>query len=156
MRAYVYPRLPSATIRCMPDTKAIGEISEAIILAEFLKAGFGVLVPFGDNRRYDLVVEDHGLFLRVQCKTASLCNDGACIRFNARSTNPLRPRRSYRGDADLFAVYSPDTRKVYILPVDQVGEVGVWLRLTPAKNNQQAGVRLADDHTLEIWASSSR
>ena len=39
------------------DTKGAGDISEAVVLAEFLTAGFPVLVPFGDDRRYDLVVE---------------------------------------------------------------------------------------------------
>ena len=39
----------------MTDTKTAGEITEAVVLAEFLKAGFPVLVPFGDNLRYDLV-----------------------------------------------------------------------------------------------------
>ena len=64
----------------MVDTKAIGDVSEAMILTEFLKAGFPVLVPFGDNRRYDLVVEVGGHFLRVQCKTASLCGWKGLIR----------------------------------------------------------------------------
>ena len=44
----------------MPNTKAAGDITEAIVLAEFLRAGFSVCVPFGDNRRYDLVVEAGG------------------------------------------------------------------------------------------------
>src|SRR5262249_30713483 len=63
--------LSSVSIFGMPNTKSIGEVSEAIILAEFLKAGFPVLLPFGDNQRYDMVVEVGGRFLRVQCKTAS-------------------------------------------------------------------------------------
>jgi hypothetical protein len=69
----------------MAGTKAADDIAEAVMLAEFLRAGFPVLLPFGDNRRYDLVVEAGGRFLRVQCKTASQCGGGACIRFKARS-----------------------------------------------------------------------
>jgi hypothetical protein len=70
----------------MVNTKAIGEVSEAVILAEFLKAGFPVLLPFGDNQRYDMVIEVSGRFLRVQCKTAFRAGgDGSCIRFNAHS-----------------------------------------------------------------------
>ena len=149
----VYGRsdLLSDTIFDMVDTKSIGEISEAIVLAEFLKAGFPVLVPFGDNRRYDLVVEVGGSFLRVQCKTASPCLEGACIRFKARSG--AHQSRPYRGQADLFAAYSPDTGQVYVLAVDDVPETDVWLRLTPTRNNQQTRVRLAADHTLEAWAA---
>jgi hypothetical protein len=139
----------------MPNTKAAGDITEAVVLAEFLRAGFPVCVPFGDNRRYDLVVEAGGRFLRVQCKTASLtsdrCGGQGCIRFKARSG--VHESRPYRGQADLFAAYSPDTRQVYVLPVDKVPGTDVWLRLTPARNNNQYGIRLAEDHTLEAWAA---
>lgn len=140
------------------NTKAIGERTGAIILAEFLKAGFPVLLPFGDNQRYDLVVEVNGVFQRVQCKTASVHRGGAVIRFNTSSTNP--PARSklrgYRNQADLFAVYSDHTQQVYVLGVDDCGEGGVWLRLAPVKNNQEMHVRKADDYLLEVWAARVR
>lgn len=140
------------TVWRVTNTKSIGDITEAVVLAEFLSAGFPVLLPFGDNRRYDMVVEIDRRFLRVQCKTAHRCADGACIRFNARSTNRRTGAgTSYRDEADLFAVYSPYTRQVYVLPVDDVGEVGVWLRLVPVRNNQQLKVRLAEDYTLKAW-----
>lgn len=134
-------------------TKSIGEVSEAVVMAEFLKAGFPVLVPFGDSQRYDLVVEADGRFLRVQCKTASPCrrDDLSCIRFMARSRTP--PAMSYRDQADLFAAYAPSTRQVYVLAVNEVPETDVWLRLMPTKNNQRLRVRLAKDHTLEAWAA---
>jgi hypothetical protein len=138
----------------MADTKATGDVTEAMVLTEFLKAGFPVLVPFGDNRRYDLVVEVGGHFLRVQCKTASLCGwkgDRACLRFKARSG--VHESRPYRGEADLFGAYSQHTGQVYVVAVDEVPETDVWLRLTPAKNNNQYGIRLAKDHTLAAWAA---
>jgi len=57
---------------------------------EFLKAGFPILLPFGDNRRYDMVVDVSGSFLRVQCKTASVHRGGAIIRstLGARMSRP--------------------------------------------------------------------
>jgi hypothetical protein len=127
-------------------------------MAEFLKAGFPVLIPLGENTRYDLVVDAGGRFLRVQCKTASSGGDGA-ICFNARSIRLGGPRsavivaQSYRGQADLFGVYAPCTGKVYVLAVDDVPETRVWLRLTPARNNQKLRIRLAEDHTLDAWAA---
>jgi hypothetical protein len=144
----------------MTDTKTAGEITEAVVLAEFLKAGFPVLVPFGDNLRYDLVVETAERFLRVQCKTASPCGwrgDRSCVRFHARSTKLVarsyRGSRAYRNEVDLFAAYAPTTGQVYVLAVDEVPETDVWLRLTPAKNNNQFGIRMAEDHTLAAWAA---
>lgn len=135
-------------------------MSEAVILAEFLKAGFPVLLPFGDNQRYDMVIEVSGRFLGVQCKTAFRAGgDGSCIRFNAHSggfgpgdsvTSRSQP---YRGEADLFAVYSPETNQAYVLAVDECPVTDVWLRLTPTRNGQQLRIRWAEEHTLAAWAA---
>jgi len=155
--------LSFVTVFDMANTKAIGEISEAMILAEFLKAGIPVLMPFGDNQRYDMVVEAGGQFLSVQCKTARYRmhrdRSGAVLCFNAYSgvwgvgDHDVSRRQSYRGEVDLFAVYSPDTQQVYVLAVDKVPETEVWLRLEPARNHQKARIRWAEEHTLAAWAA---
>lgn len=143
----------------MAHTKGIGLTSEAKILTAFVQAGFPVLLPFGEDHRYDMVIEAGGRFLRVQVKTASPCGNGdrACVRFHAYSHRfiggKFSGREAYRGDADLFAVYAPTTGKVYVLPVDQCPVTDVWLRLTPAKNGQRSGIRMAENHTLEAWAA---
>lgn len=130
------------------DPKSKGERSEAMILARFLRAGKAVLLPFGDNQRYDMVIDDNGAFTRVQCKTGRLEN--GCVVFNACSSQAHRGRgkRGYKGQADVFAVYSPELDKVFIVPVTLVGESVVSLRLAPAKNRQVKGVRLADSFEL--------
>lgn len=137
----------------MANTKTIGDITEAMVLAAFVAAGIPVSVPFGENQRYDLIADVHGTLLRVQCKTGRVAQSEAVLIFNATSHDGHRARQSYRGQADLFAVYSPHTRQVYVLGVDEVGETNVWLRLIPAKNNQEIGVRYADEHTLAAWAA---
>ena len=38
--------------------KAIGELSQAYIIARLIEIGYNVLVPYGDNLRYDLIIED--------------------------------------------------------------------------------------------------
>ena len=40
------------------DTNDIGEISESAITTHFLQLDYDVLIPYGGNQRYDLVVED--------------------------------------------------------------------------------------------------
>ena len=50
---------------------------------------------------------------------------GSVLCFNARSTNLRHDDGSYRSQADLFAVYSDHTKQVYVLAVDEVGEVDV-------------------------------
>jgi hypothetical protein len=135
---------------------AIGAESEAVIAAALIQAGYTVLTPNGYMHRYDLVIEDaEGKFWRVQCKTAWLSKDGATLRFNGYSLlmkgqkgRSESKRMDYATDVDYFAVYSPDTRKVYLLPITHVKNTENCLRLIPTGNNQEKNVRWAADYEL--------
>ena len=86
----------------------VGQRSEAIILAELVRRGHRVLVPFGPNQRYDLVVELDGRFLRVQCKTGRLRNGRICFSTASVRVNTQRAFvRSYRGEIDLLSRVLP-------------------------------------------------
>jgi len=64
-----------------------GERSEAIIIARLLEIGYDVLTPFGDNQRYDLVIEDaNGRFWRVQCKMGWMDEGKSVIKFATASS----------------------------------------------------------------------
>jgi len=54
----------------------------------------------------------------------------------------------YVNDVDYFAVYSPDTRKVYLLPITHVKNTENCLRLIPTGNNQEKNVRWASSYEL--------
>ena len=141
-----------------PDNhKAVGEYSEAIIMATLLGAGYRVLTPFGDNQRYDLVIEDtEGKLWKIQCKTGWLENDGDYIEFatsssyyHTRAGKTNHGRKDYCGQIDFFAVYSPDTKKVYLVPIDHAKTTtSAMLRLVPTKNKQVKNVRWAKDYEL--------
>src|SRR5712692_2920171 len=129
--------------------KAIGERSEAMIIAKLLEVGYSVLTPFGDNGRYDLVIEDaDGNFYRIQCKTGWMENEGAYIEFATASTyyhtragRTGYGRKDYQGQIDYFAVYCPETKGLYLVSVDHVGKTSGFLRLQPTKNKQEKNVR---------------
>jgi hypothetical protein len=42
----------------------------------------------------------------------------------------------------------PPLRKVYLVPVNDVGHTEVRLRLKPARNNQAKGIRIAADYEV--------
>ena len=84
----------------------VGLRTEAAVLGRLVKVGYRVLVPFGVNQRYDLVIDVDGQFVRAQCKTGRMRN--GVITFNTRSvrTNTRRTIfREYQGEADVFLVY---------------------------------------------------
>ena len=127
----------------------VGQRTEAVVLAELVRRGHDVLVPFGHNHRYDLVVDLGDRFLTVQCKTGRL--RGGSIEFKAQSvrTNTSGSRfRSYRGEVDVFAVFCPDTERVYLVPVDDAPGAQGHLRVDPTANHQTVGIRWAADHEL--------
>lgn len=138
------------------NKKALGERSQAIIMFKLLEAGYNVLTPYGDNTRYDLVIEDaERKFWRIQCKTGWIEGDGAYIEFatsssyyHTRAGRTGYGRKDYQGQIEYFAVYCPATEKVYLVPIEHVGTSSAMLRLLPTKNNQEKKVRWARDYEL--------
>lgn len=127
----------------------VGQRGEAAILSELVKHGYRVLLPFGVNQRYDLVIDCEGRFLRAQCKTGRL-RDGV-VRFSAQSiqSNTRHTKaRSYVGEVDLFIVYCAENDRVYVVPADEVPNRGMHLRIDPPRNRQNKRVRWAKDYEL--------
>lgn len=120
-----------------------------MVLAALLEDGAHVLVPFGASLRYDLVVERDGEFQRVQCKTGRL-RKGVIVAQASSVSAPHRggKRKDYKGDADLFGIYCPETKAVYMVPVEGSPKREIRLRLKPTKNNQSSSVRWAKDYQL--------
>ncbi len=68
------------------DTKSVGERSEAIILARFTELGFHVWLPWGENHRADMIVEDEeGNYYKIQCKTGHIENERVIFRTSSAS-----------------------------------------------------------------------
>ena len=53
------------------NSKHKGDLALSKAIAYFMENGFEVLLPIGDKRPYDLVVEKHGILQKVQCKYTS-------------------------------------------------------------------------------------
>lgn len=130
------------------NSKTVGDISVAKILSYLVSKHYTVLIPFGDNNRYDLVIEDGGKFIRIQCKTAWLKDN--VIMFNACSNNSFTSKkRRYDGEIDYFYIYSPDTDKIYCMKIDDIKTNIPSLRLLPPKNNQIKGIKFASDYEVK-------
>lgn len=136
----------------MRHPKDIGDQSTIAIMHALRLRGDTVLVPFGENTRYDLVVDNGASLRRVQCKTGRLRNGGvefATCSSYAHHPNPKVIRRTYEGDVDDFAVFCPQLGTVYLIPIEDVpGKRMATLRVHPTRNNQRTGVRLAAQYEI--------
>jgi PD-(D/E)XK nuclease superfamily protein len=145
--------LPMSTVLPRPKLTShpvdVGLRTEGAILSELVRRGYSVLVPFGVNQRYDLVLDCDGRLLKAQCKTGRF-RDGV-IQFNSQSvqSNTRRTQiRSYAGEVDLFIVYCPDNQNVYAIPAEEVPNSGMYLRVAPPRNRQNKRVRWAKEYEL--------
>jgi hypothetical protein len=136
----------------MEHPKAAGDRSTLAIMAALELAGYAIFLPFGENTRYDLVIDDGAALWRVQCKTGRL--RGGAVRFKTCSTyahhpNPKLAKRDYVGEIDHFAVYCPETYGVYLITIEDIAvrQKGA-LRVDPPRNGQKRRIRFAADYEI--------
>ncbi|MGW1001767.1 group I intron-associated PD-(D/E)XK endonuclease [Streptomyces sp. NPDC002520] len=130
--------------------KARGELTEAIVLAKLIEYGYSVSMPFGDNRRYDMIVDDGRQLHRVQVKTARNGRNAGTIEFNTVSTHPLSGKKTrYDGQIEAFIAYHPKSHAFFWVPVVDCQGNYLAFRTAPAKNNQVYGTRLAELYRLQ-------
>jgi hypothetical protein len=131
------------------NTKRIRDLSEIKAVEAFVRTGYHVSIPFGENNRYDLIVEKDSTLSRVQVKTGRLRK--GVIRFACFSSHAHRGGpscRRYTGEIDSFAVYCPDVDAVYLLPIDAIPVHLGMLRVVPTLNGQSRKIRWARDFEL--------
>ncbi|WP_266075151.1 group I intron-associated PD-(D/E)XK endonuclease [Haladaptatus caseinilyticus] len=74
------------------NTKGKGGETEAEIIHTFISRGYSISVPFGDNDKYDIIVDSGQNICRVQCKTGWANKDATTqkmeLRFDAEINHP--------------------------------------------------------------------
>jgi len=128
----------------MANTKNVGDKSIAKILAMLLDRDYNVLIPFGDNQRYDLAVDLGDRFVRIQGKTGSIKN--GAVHANANSVCKIKGRyvrKKYsKKEIDCFIVYCPNNGQFYKVDVDDKMPFEIVLRveepLSKSKNYKWA------------------
>src|SRR6266545_2475327 len=128
----------SAILVQMKHPKAIGDRSTMAAMLALNDAGFAVSIPFGENVRYDLIIDDGQRLARVQCKTGRLRRGAVLFNVCSCYGHHLRPgdaRRTYHGQVDYFAGYCPDTGGGYLIPIDDLPVSNqASLRVEPSRN----------------------
>jgi len=123
-------------------TKLKGDIGELAAAQEFLKRGWKVAFPYGENLKYDLIVEKDGVFKRVQVKAVYPRN--GVLHVNCRSSNNWSVVHYKPSDFELLAAVDLETSKVYFIDSDKIRKSCMDLRINPTKNLQNKGVNYAN------------
>lgn len=134
----------------MTDNKHKGYITEVECILAFMRRGYTVLLPYGDNEQYDFAVDLDGSIIRVQVKYASSCDGGRSFKIDCRRTRFINGKRihsTYTSDSTdyLMTAWNGDA---FLIPVDECGAVKI-LRVAPAANKQQQNVNWASDYQID-------
>ena len=121
--------------------KANGSIAELAVATRLVREGWRVLLPYGENTRYDLVAERGGRFVRIQVKYTT--PKAGVLPVNCCSSNNWSVLQYTPEEIDIIAVYNSQDERIYFVPVTQLPKGNMKLRLDPPKNNQRAKVRYA-------------
>ena len=112
----------------MEHPKTKGDRSTLAIMYGLREMGHSLLVPFGENTRYDLVVDDGSHLWRVQCKTGRVRDEMAN---SATCDSPLRTKsRVYPRGAETLRQNLAVALMVQDLPLDPLQRVVDRLRVT--------------------------
>lgn len=108
------------------NTKDKGNIGEAIAIAEFVKRGIQVSIPFGDNARYDLIAEFNGKLNKIQVKYCNqkITENNSISCPCASSTNHTTNKKytTYENDIDFFVFYLVAWQEIILVPIEKIGE----------------------------------
>ena len=134
------------------STKRKGIITEEELKLWFLKKGFSVSVPIGDDDRYDFIVDFDGKLVKFQSKTSNLTRVPGCLNFatvSMKQNSTGNHRTPYtKQEIDYFCTIHPENHQVYIVPVEECGNE-FSLRLIPPKNNNWSTSHKAQDYEGE-------
>jgi hypothetical protein len=134
------------------DTKLTSDVAESAAVTELLKQGFRVLRPIGDRLPYDLAIDDGGLLIRIQVKSAWYDRAKRLYTVDARRTKTNR-RRMVRSlyapsDFDFAILYLPDRNVFYVMPVNVFTGYGSGISLVETVKRQR---RPRSDAYRERW-----
>ena len=124
----------------MGDTKVKGDSTEVGCLLAFIRKGWKVSIPYGENCRYDMIVDrGNGDLIRVQCKSSKLLKNASfCISCTSNS------KKYVEGEIDYFATTYKN--KCYLIPFES--KRVITFRLVPPKNNQKKFIKFAEDYCI--------
>jgi hypothetical protein len=121
--------------------KIKGDIAELAVAKRLMLEGWQILFPYGEDHRYDLVVEKDGKFIKIQVKYITPKN--GAIDINCQSSNNWSVLVYNPSEIDVIAAYNSTDEEIYFLPASKMHHRSFKLRLEDAKNNQKSKINLA-------------
>lgn len=132
------------------NSKRIGNVGEAKVLAKLVEFGIPVYIQFGDDEPADYIILNNNVPIKVQVKTAASYNKNYVL-FKLTSSTVHRSngkKHVYtRDEVDAFICYDRTKDKLFVVKND--GKLtSITFRYSKPSNKQVKGIHIADDYYL--------
>ena len=134
------------------ETQIKGLTTELKCMEKFIEYGFIVSVPYGNNSRYDLLLDGgKGHYIRIQCKTAHSNENGSYTINTANSVSTISKRRiKYYDNTQIDFIASIIENQLVIIPVDLISNCkSKVFRAELPKYGSKSTCNLIEDYTVE-------
>lgn len=118
-----------------------GIIAEAEVIADLTRRGYDILLPVSGHLPYDLAVENRfGTIRKLQVKYKCAKQGRIDVPLTTIHTNSSGAQRKPidRRRIDAYAIYCPDTGKIYYVPMRDMAanQTGIRLRVAPLERKK--------------------
>ena len=134
------------------NNKRKGILTETQCLLSLLENKIDVSIPYGDNFRYDFIIDIDNKLYKVQCKTSRVTRNKAYEISTTSSNWKTKEKKNYKNDVDFFITMIED--KCYLIPIEDINEQKTFsLRVSKTLNNQNittnGKIHYTKDYELE-------
>ena len=136
------------------ETQIKGLTTELKCMEKFIEYGFIVSIPYGNNSRYDLLLDGgNGKYIRIQCKTAHLNENGSYTINTANSVSTMTKRTVKHYDStQIDFIASIIEEQLVIIPVNLISNSKSKIfRTEVPKFGAKSSCNLIQDFTVEKY-----
>lgn len=129
----------------MTEKKQLTKEGELRFASEFIRRGWNVFLPYGEDTPVDLLIQKDNQYQRIQIKATRPKTGVLFCRL--KSSNNWQVKKYTDKEIDAFGIYDGENKQGYLLPISKVsGMTEVRIRFEKAKNNQEKKVRYAKEY----------
>lgn len=107
------------------NMKNQGELCELIYYTKCYSLGYTISKPFGDNAKYDFVLDKNGKLYKIQVKSTNIIdNQHRNNRYRINASHGANNKRAYNlKDVDIIACYIIPLDLWYNIPIKETNNV---------------------------------
>jgi len=131
------------------DTKRKGDIAELKTLTKLTELGADVSEPYGENTRYDFIVDINNELIKVQVKNGKYKNGKVIANLSSTRYNSSGSKFEYytQEKIDAYVIYCPKLDELYWVSFEEAPKTGIELRIEEPETNSSL-IRWASEYKI--------